>query len=93
MYIIIVNLLRNAGRSDRTGIKVQSDENECPMVELAICANKFSLAESHIGLVSEVHRFARISVGSSTASSDVREANKSVEIGYLGRVTDVTERD
>ena len=63
------------------------------MMELAICANEFSLAESHIGLVSEVHRFVRICVGSGTASSDVRETNESAEIGYLGWVIDVTEGD
>jgi len=91
MHIIVMDLLRNAGRSDRTGIKVQSDKGECSMMELAIGANEFALAESHIGLVGEAHRFAGICVSSGTASSDVRETNKSAEIGYLARVTDVTE--
>jgi hypothetical protein len=51
MHIVVVNLLRDAGRSDRTGIQIQSNKDESPLVAIAVRPDVFSLTESHVGLI------------------------------------------
>jgi hypothetical protein len=50
MHVVIVNLVCQLGRSNRTGVDVQSNKGERTSVRAAICADEFALAEAHVRL-------------------------------------------
>jgi len=50
MHIVVVNLLEQAGRSNRTGIDIQSNKGERTPVLLAVRTDELALAETHVGL-------------------------------------------
>ena len=51
--IVIMNLLRQVCRSDRTGVDVQSNEDESTLMMVAVFAHILTLHESHISAKSE----------------------------------------
>ena len=48
--VVIMDLFIDAGRSNRTGVSVQSNKGECASMLLAVCTNKLALAEPHVRL-------------------------------------------
>jgi hypothetical protein len=48
-WTVVVDLLGDIGRSNRTGVDVQSDEHERPVVVFAILADIFALHGAHVG--------------------------------------------
>src|SRR5579862_772017 len=79
---VIVDLLQQTGRSDRTGVKVHSNENKRAVVMLAIFSYKLALHETHVGLKRQ--RGAEASAVALT--EDMDPADEAVEIGDLRRV-------
>ena len=50
MHVVVVNLLNETGRSNRTGIEVESNKDERALMPLAVCRDEFPLAETHVRL-------------------------------------------
>jgi hypothetical protein len=82
VYVEIMDLLREIGRSDRTGVEVQSNKSERALVAATVRPDEFPLAESHIRLVRETHRFTGAR-RAGPAASDMCEAYKPIEVRYL----------
>jgi hypothetical protein len=92
VHIIVVDLFKEAGRSNRTGIQVQSNKDESAPMPLAIRGDEFSLAETHVRLERQSRGGARRGVRSHPAAADVRQTHEAVEICDLGRIVDVGQR-
>ena len=71
MYVVVVNLRRERGRSNRTGVKVKSNKSESALMLLAVRAEELSLAEAHVCLERQPARGASRCVCSSPAAPDV----------------------
>jgi hypothetical protein len=83
-----MNLLWQVRRSDRTGVNVQSNENESTLMMRVAFAHKLTLHESHISAKSE-----RLSEsGPCACPTDLGIANDAVEIGYLRWIIDLAQR-
>jgi len=87
-----MNLLEQAGRSNRTGIKVKSNKGEGASVLLAVRTDEFTLAETHIGLERHSRHGARRGVRSHPATADVRQPHEPVEVRNLRWVVDIGQR-
>ena len=87
--VVIMDLFIDAGRSNRTGVKVQSNKGECASMLLAVGSNKLPLAEPHVRLKRKTRHGSTGSVRSHPAAAYVREAHKPVEICDLRRIADV----
>jgi hypothetical protein len=48
MHFVVVDLLIDARRSNRTGVQIESNKGECASVLLAVRADESALAEAHI---------------------------------------------
>lgn len=92
MHVKIVDLFGEYGRSSRTGVDVKSNKGERPLVLMAVRTNKAALAEAHVRLVSQRGGLSGIGVSSGAAATDVRQANKAVEIRYLRGIVDAGQR-
>src|SRR5260370_42543852 len=53
--IVVVDLLSHIGRSNWTGVDVQSDEAKSAMMVAAVLADVFTLHETHVGFERERH--------------------------------------
>ena len=72
VHVVVVDLLIDAGRSNRTGVQIESNEGECAPMLLAIRAYEPALAEAHVGLEGQPCRGSRGGVCSSPAAAYVR---------------------
>ena len=78
-WIVVMNLLGQVCRSDRTGVNVQSDKDERTVMMIAIFADILALHESHVGAKRE-----RLSKSGSCASpAYLGVANDTVKVGDL----------
>lgn len=48
--VVVVNLLGEVGRSNRTGVEVKSNKSERASMLSAVHTNELALAETHVGL-------------------------------------------
>jgi len=71
VHVVIVNLLNEAGRSNRTGVYVESNKGERRLMKVPIRTNELALAEPHVRLERKRRNSARRSVGSSPATTNV----------------------
>src|SRR5262249_25206605 len=76
---VVVDLLQHIGRSNWTGINVQSDEAKGVVMVAAILADVFTLHETDVGLERERPRESRAHPGATNA----RIPDEAVEIGDL----------
>src|SRR5260370_40081742 len=88
VHIVVVDLLSNIGRSDRTGIQIKSDKAECGFVMFTVCTNELALTKTHIRLEGERHAGTGRRVGYRAAAADVRQSHVSLKNRYLRRVDD-----
>src|SRR5437588_11868829 len=87
--VVIMDLFIDAGRSNRTGVSVQSNKGECASMLLSAGTNKLALAEPHVRLK---RKPVMAPLRSHPAAAYVREAHKPVEICDLRRIADVGQR-
>jgi hypothetical protein len=92
MRVEVVDLVGEYGRSSRTGIQVESNKGERPLVLMAVRTDKAALAEAHVRLVRQWRGLAGISVGSGAAAPNVGETNEPIEVCYLRRIVDAGQR-
>jgi hypothetical protein len=92
MRVVVVNLFREIGRSDWTGVQVESNESKRALVTPAVGANERPLVEAHVGLKRQVLRFTGVGVGPDPATANPREGHEPVEVGNVGRLVDVGQR-
>lgn len=78
--VVVVNLLREAGRSNRTGVQVKSNESEGAAMLASVSSDELALTESHIGLVCERRGCAGHRVDAGSSSSNVGKSDEAVEI-------------
>ena len=71
VHVVVVDLLGQYCRSDRTGIQVKSDEGESALMMAAIGTDKLALAEAHVGPVRQRLGRSGHRVGSRAATEDV----------------------
>jgi len=71
VYVVVVNLLREVCRSNRTGVEVKSNEGEGTAVLDAVDVDKLALPKAHVRLVRE-RRGHTGAVRSSSPTSNVR---------------------
>jgi hypothetical protein len=71
VHVKVMHLLRQFGRSDRTGIEVQSDKSEGTLVRATVCPDKPPLTESHVRLVAQSDSFSSNGVRSRTTTAYV----------------------
>jgi len=87
VHVVVVNLLRQGGRSDRTGIQVKSNKGERTPMLAPVDSDELALDEPHVRLVRQRH--CGSGAGTGPASSDVRQTHEPVEVGDLRWVTNV----
>jgi hypothetical protein len=83
VHVVVMNLLRQGSRSDRTGIQVKSNKGERAPVFAPVDPNELALAEPHVRLVGQGHWGTCVGVLTGSASSDVRQTHEPVEVGDL----------
>jgi len=83
MNVVIVNLRDEAGRPNRAGIEVQSNKGKRASMLLAVRRDELALAKTHIGLECQPRGDAGCGVGTSSPTSDMREAHEPIEIRNL----------
>ena len=89
MYVVVVDLLKEAGRSNRTGIQVKSNKGERAVMPPAVRSDEFPLAETHVRLERQPYGSAGRGVRSHPTAANVRQTHESVEICDLGWIVDV----
>ena len=89
VHIVVVDLVREVGRSDRTGVDVKSNKGKRTLMVSAVRADELALAETHVRLESEGRAHARQSVCAGPAAADMRQAHEPVEVRDLGRIVEV----
>src|SRR2546421_444677 len=72
VHVVVVNLLGETGRSNRTGIHVKSNKGERASVLLAVRTDEFALTETHIGLERQPRGGARRGICSCPAATRMR---------------------
>jgi hypothetical protein len=88
VHVVVVDLLSEDCRSDRTGVQVKSNKGERALMLAAIGTDEVALAEAHVRpererLLRSGHR-----VGSGAAAVDVCQSDKSLEVRDLRRVAE-----
>ena len=71
VHVVIVDLLNEAGRSNRTGVYIESNKGERGLMKAPIGTNELALAEPHVRLERKRRNSTRRSVGSGPATTDV----------------------
>ena len=89
MYVVVVDLLREVGRSNRTSIQIKSNKGQCALMRLAVRTNKLALSKAHIGLECQRRRGARARVGTGAAAANVRQTYDPIEVSDLRGVADI----
>jgi len=89
MHVVVVNLLGQTGRSNRTGIHVKSNKGERAAVLAAIRTDELSLTETHVGLERQRRGGARGRVCSRPAAADVCQSHEPIEVRNLRWVADI----
>ena len=92
VHIVVMNLLSENSRSDRTGVQVQSNKRECALMPLTVGTNELALTKAHVSLVRQSHGGAGAGVCPGAAASDVRQPHEAVEISDLGWVIEHGQR-
>ena len=92
VYVVIVNLGNEAGRSNRTGVQIKSNECERTLMLSSVRTDEPSLAEAHVRLKGQARHGASRGVRSCSAAADVRKSHKPIEIRYLRRIVDISQR-
>ena len=83
-----MDLLEDIGRSYRTGVKVESDEDEAAMMVFAVFADVLPLHGSHIGTKGER---PVLGAGASATTADHGVKDQTVEVADFGRVANPAE--
>lgn len=91
VHVVVVNLLREVGRSHRTGVQVESNKSKGTHMEAAVDANELALAEAHVRLVRKRRSGTCGSVRSGPAATDVRQTQQPIEVCDHRRVADVSQ--
>jgi hypothetical protein len=91
VHVVVVDLLGEFARSDRTGVQVKSDKGEREPIVAAVGADVLALTEPHVRLV----RQRRSSAGDSVCSSPpprmcVRPTNPSKSVIWDGSLMSAT---
>jgi len=92
VHVVVVDLLRECRRSDRTGVQVRSDKGESTLMMAAIGTDELALTEAHVRSVRQLLRGSGLGVGSRATAEDVRQPDKSLEVGDLRRVVEAGKR-
>ena len=71
MHVVVVDLFNKFGRSNRTGVEVESNKGERASMLPAVGTDEFALAETHVGLERQPRGGARHSVRPCPAAADV----------------------
>lgn len=71
VHIVVVDLVSEIGRSDRTGVQVKSNKGERAFVMVSITSNERPLTEAHVCPKGEGHAGPGRRVGSCAAASNV----------------------
>jgi len=83
MHVEIVGLLREIGRSHRTGVQIKSNKRERAIMRATVDSNKLALAKAHIRLVGKSCHSTFAGVRSGPSAPDVRQPHEAVEVRYL----------
>jgi hypothetical protein len=93
--VVIVDLqwdAEGAGRSNRTGVEIKSNEGERSVMLAPVRSDELALTEAHVGLIRKRHGCPCRRVRPGSTSTNVGKSNKAVEIGDLRRIVDVCQR-
>ncbi len=92
MRVVVVNLLNETGRSNRTGVQIKSNKGERGMMLLSVRTDKSSLTEPHVSLKGQRSSGASHRVCSCPAAANVCQTYESIEVCDLRRIVDVRQR-
>src|ERR1700730_8549754 len=92
MHVEVVDLLRDVGRSGRTGVEVESNKGEGALMLVAVRPDELALTEPHVRPEGERRGRAGHRVYPGATAVDVRQTDKPVEVGNLRRIVDIGER-
>src|SRR5215831_12472428 len=87
VYVVVVNLRWERGRSNRTGVQIESNKDLRAMVHAAVCTNKFAFAETHVRLICQRHGCPG-AVCPGTSATNMGQSHEAIEICNLRRVVD-----
>lgn len=71
MHVVIVDLLNQFGRSNRTGVQIKSNKGERALMLPAVGTDEPALAKSHVGLERQPRGGARHGVRPCSAATDM----------------------
>ena len=91
MHVEVVDLFGEVGRSDWTGIQVESNKGKGAFMKAAVRADELTLAKAHVRPEGEL-RGCACCVCSCSCAMDVRQSDEPVEIGNLRRIVDICQR-
>ena len=89
MYVVVVDLRWERGRSNRTGVQIESNKDLRALMHAAVCTDEFTFTKTHVRLICQWRSCAGGSVCSSAAAANMGQTHEAIEIGYLQRETNV----
>lgn len=87
VYVEIVDLFGEVGRSGRTGVQVKSNKSIRALMAATVRTDELALSKAHVRL--ERQRRHRAAVSSGPAAANVRETHEPVEVTNLRRIADI----
>src|SRR5215831_13191046 len=87
VYVVIVDLRWERGRSNRTGVQIESNKDLGAMMHVAVCTNKFAFTETHVRLICQ-RRGRPSAVCPRTSATNMGQSYEAIEICNLRRVVD-----
>lgn len=81
--VVVVNLFDEAGRPNRAGVEIQSNEGKRAIMLLTVRRNELALAKTHICLECQPRGDAGCSIGTRSSTSDVGEPHEPIKIRDL----------
>src|SRR5215831_16021177 len=55
VYVVIVDLGWERGRSNRTGVQIESNKDLRALMHAAVCTDECAFAKTHVGLIGQRH--------------------------------------
>ena len=92
VHVIVMDLLSEGGRSNRTGVQVKSNKGERGFMFATIDADEFALAKPHVCLKRERRTGSTHCVSSGSAAADVCKPYETVEVRNLRGIVDICQR-
>ena len=87
MYVVVVDLRWERGRSNRTGIQIESNKDLGASTHAAVCTDEFAFTETHVRLICQRHGCPG-GVCPRASATNMGQSHEAIEICNLRGVVD-----